>query len=156
MGNSYLLFKGKVSDTHLMIVKNELDRAEAAGNMPDLKPLTSQLKSPILGLIISILFGFIGFDRFYKGDGGAGVLKFVLAVDGRISPPVPAGDLPDRGAESRRRPWWPGAAGRGGAPGAGGAGGAGGRPRLTGRGGAGLVFPLMLLNHILSEKACPF
>lgn len=80
MGNSYLLFKGKVSDTHLMIVKNELDRAEAAGNMPNLKPLTSQLKSPILGLIISILFGFIGFDRFYKGDGGAGVLKFVLAV----------------------------------------------------------------------------
>lgn len=80
MGNSYLLFKGKVSDTHLMIVKNELDRAEAAGNMPDLKPLTSQLKSPILGLIISILFGFIGFDRFYKGDGGTGVLKFVLAV----------------------------------------------------------------------------
>ena len=80
MSNSYLLFKGKVSDTHLMIVKNELDRAEAAGNMPDLKPLTSQLKSPILGLIISILFGFIGFDRFYKGDGGAGVLKFVLAV----------------------------------------------------------------------------
>lgn len=80
MGNSYLLFKGKVSDAHLMIVKNELDRAEAAGNMPDLKPLTSQLKSPILGLIISILFGFIGFDRFYKGDGGAGVLKFVLAV----------------------------------------------------------------------------
>ena len=80
MGNSYLLFKGKVSDAHLMIVKNELDRAEAVGNMPDLKPLTSQLKSPILGLIISILFGFIGFDRFYKGDGGAGVLKFVLAV----------------------------------------------------------------------------
>lgn len=80
MSNSYLLFKGKVSDTHLMIVKNELDRAEAAGNMPDLKPLTSKLKSPILGLIISILFGFIGFDRFYKGDGGAGVLKFVLAV----------------------------------------------------------------------------
>ena len=80
MGNSYLLFKGKVSDNHLMIVKNELDRAEAAGNMPDLKPLTSKLKSPILGLIISILFGFIGFDRFYKGDGGAGVLKFVLAV----------------------------------------------------------------------------
>lgn len=75
MGNSYLLFKGKVSDTHLMIVKNELDRAEAAGNMPDLKPLTSQLKSPILGLIISILFGFIGFDRFYKGDGGAGVFE---------------------------------------------------------------------------------
>lgn len=80
MGNSYLLFKGKVSDTHLMIVKNELDRAEAAGNMPDLRPLTSQLKSPILGLIISILFGFIGFDMFYKGDGGAGVLKFVLSV----------------------------------------------------------------------------
>lgn len=80
MSNSYLLFKGKVSDAHLMIVKNELDRAEAAGDMPDLKPLTSQLKSPILGLIISILFGFIGFDRFYKGDGGAGVLKLVLAV----------------------------------------------------------------------------
>ena len=80
MGNSYLLFKGKVSDTHLMIVKNELDRAEAAGNMPDLKPLTSQLKSPILGLIMSRLFGFVGGDRVYKGDGGAGVLKFVLAV----------------------------------------------------------------------------
>ena len=80
MSNSYLLFKGKVSDTHLMIVKNELDRAEAAGNMPDLKPLTSQLKSPILGLIISILFGWIGADRFYKGDNSSGVVKFILIV----------------------------------------------------------------------------
>ena len=80
MGNSYLLFKGKVSDTHLMIVKNELDRAEAAGNMPDLKPLTSKLKSPILGLIISILFGFIGFDRFYKGDAWLGIFKILLCI----------------------------------------------------------------------------
>ena len=80
MSNSYLLFKGKVSDTHLMIVKNELDRAEATGNMPDLKPLTSKLKSPILGLIISILFGWIGADRFYKGDNSSGVVKFILIL----------------------------------------------------------------------------
>ena len=89
MGNSYLLFKGKVSDTHLMIVKNELDRAEAAGNMPDLKPLTSQLKSPILGLIISILFGWIGADRFHKGDNSSGVVKFILIVGVRPQRPIP-------------------------------------------------------------------
>ena len=30
MNNAYMLFQGKVSDTHLMVIKSELDKAEAA------------------------------------------------------------------------------------------------------------------------------
>ncbi len=36
-----------------------------------------ELKSPLLGLILGLFFGGLGIDRFYKGDIGLGILKFL-------------------------------------------------------------------------------
>ncbi len=35
------------------------------------------LKDPIIGLILGLFFGALGVDRFYKGDIGLGILKFL-------------------------------------------------------------------------------
>lgn len=39
-----------------------------------------KLKSPIVGLILGLLFGGLGVDRFYKGNIGLGVLKIILLI----------------------------------------------------------------------------
>lgn len=36
------------------------------------------LKSPIVGLILGVIFGVLGVDRFYKGDIGIGIVKLCL------------------------------------------------------------------------------
>ena len=35
------------------------------------------LKDPIIGLILGLFFGALSVDRFYKGDIGLGILKFI-------------------------------------------------------------------------------
>ena len=81
MNSTLLLLKGKISDVNLIELKGRLDRMESVGHYNlDLTPVLSTLKSPGIGLVLGFLFGWLGVDRFYKGDGGAGVLKFVLAV----------------------------------------------------------------------------
>lgn len=35
------------------------------------------LKDPIIGLILGLFFGALSVDRFYKGDIGLGILKFL-------------------------------------------------------------------------------
>ena len=68
MNNAYMLFQGKVSDTHLMVIKSELDKAEAAGKRPDLTLTAAMLKSPMVGLVLGFLFG------------GLGILKIILCI----------------------------------------------------------------------------
>lgn len=80
MNNAYMLFQGKVSDTHLIVIKSELDKAEAAGKRPDLTLTATALKSPMVGLVLGFLFGWLGVDRFYKGDVGLGILKIILCI----------------------------------------------------------------------------
>ena len=80
MNNAYMLFQGKVSDTHLMVIKSELDKAEAAGKRPDLTLTAATLKSPMVGLVLGFLFGWLGVDRFYKGDAGLGIFKILLCI----------------------------------------------------------------------------
>lgn len=36
------------------------------------------LKSPLVGLILGVIFGVLGVDRFYKGDIGIGIVKLCL------------------------------------------------------------------------------
>ena len=80
MNNAYMLFQGKVSDTHLMVIKSELDKAEAASKRPDLTLTAAMLKSPMVGLVLGFLFGWLGVDRLYKGDVGLGILKIILCI----------------------------------------------------------------------------
>lgn len=80
MNNAYMLFQGKVSDTHLMVIKSELDKAEAAGKRPDLTLTAATLKSPMVGLVLGFLFGWLGVDRFYKGDVWLGIFKILLCI----------------------------------------------------------------------------
>ena len=80
MNNAYMLFQGKVSDTHLMVIKSELDKAEAAGKRPDFTLTATTLKSPMVGLVLGFLFGWLGVDRFYKGDAGLGIFKILLCI----------------------------------------------------------------------------
>lgn len=37
-----------------------------------------QLKSPVVGLILGLCFGFFGIDRFYKGDIVLGIVKLLI------------------------------------------------------------------------------
>ena len=81
MSNSYLLFKGKVSDVNLIELKGRLDRMESVGHYNlDLTPVLSTLKSPSIGLVLGFLFGWLGVDRFYKGDAGLGIFKILLCI----------------------------------------------------------------------------
>ena len=80
MNNAYMLFQGKVSDTHLIVIKSELDKAEAAGKRPDLTLTATALKSPMVGLVLGFLFGWLGVDRFYKGDVWLGIFKILLCI----------------------------------------------------------------------------
>ncbi|QYA62273.1 TM2 domain-containing protein [Campylobacter fetus subsp. fetus] len=40
------------------------------------------MKNPLIGLILGVLFGGFGVDRFYKGDVILGIAKLVLTIIG--------------------------------------------------------------------------
>nr|WP_260602044.1 TM2 domain-containing protein [Campylobacter fetus] len=43
------------------------------------------MKNPLIGLILGVLFGGFGVDRFYKGDVILGIAKLVPAIIGWIT-----------------------------------------------------------------------
>ena len=81
MNSTLLLLKGKISDVNLIELKGRLDRMASVGHYNlDLTPVLSTLKSPSIGLVLGFLFGWLGVDRFYKGDAGLGIFKILLCV----------------------------------------------------------------------------
>lgn len=68
-------WEGKVPKDSLILLQGRL------AQITDEKVIGSfgliQLKSPVVGLILGFLFGGLGVDRFYKGDIGLGIGKFL-------------------------------------------------------------------------------
>ena len=72
--NFLMSLQGKIGTNELIAAQGRLDK------IPDDKITTLalvELKSPVIGLILGLLFGGLGIDRFYKGDIGLGILKFL-------------------------------------------------------------------------------
>lgn len=70
-------WKGKLADKDMKFI---LGRFENIDDKKALQLSTQPLKSPILVWIISLFFGGLGIDRFYKGDYFLGALKLVILV----------------------------------------------------------------------------
>ncbi|MCX2717124.1 NINE protein [Helicobacter sp. MIT 21-1697] len=68
-------WRGKVPKNHLELLQGRL------AQITDEKKIASlgliELKSPVVGLILGLLFGGLGVDRFYKGDTGLAIGKFL-------------------------------------------------------------------------------
>ena len=72
--NFLISLQGKIGANELIATQGRLEK------IPDDKITTLalvELKSPVIGLILGLLFGGLGIDRFYKGDIGLGILKFL-------------------------------------------------------------------------------
>ena len=83
MNSTLLLLKGKISDVNLIELKGRLDRMASVGHYSlDLSPVLSTLKSPGIGLVLGFLFGWLGVDRFYKGDVWLGIADLFLVYTG--------------------------------------------------------------------------
>ena len=72
--NFLMSLQGKIGTNELIATQGRLEK------IPDDK-ITSlalvELKNPIIGLVLGLFFGGFGVDRFYKGDIGLGILKFL-------------------------------------------------------------------------------
>ncbi|TKX28661.1 TM2 domain-containing protein [Campylobacter sp. MIT 12-5580] len=78
--NAVLLsIKDKIPDSSLAIVQDKL-KAASEDKLNTLMVLP--LKNVIIGLVLGLLFGGFGIDRFYKGDIGLGIAKLVLWILG--------------------------------------------------------------------------
>lgn len=73
----------------LMDIKDKVPSKALLPLQQDLKKMDTKIvqklyfihfKSPILALILSLLVGILGVDRFYKGDIKLGIIKFALLV----------------------------------------------------------------------------
>ena len=65
----------KIPQDKMAALQSELARVD---DSTALILATLPLKDPVLGIILSVLLGMMGIDRFYKGDILLGVLKFFL------------------------------------------------------------------------------
>lgn len=78
--NIFLMnLKGKIPNEALLPLKNSLEKA---GENAVQKLVFLNLKSPVVGLVLSLLFGILGVDRFYKGDLKLGLTKLGLLLAG--------------------------------------------------------------------------
>jgi TM2 domain family protein len=78
-GSFLLMLKGKVPDMSLIVIRDRMQKLEAKGIKSDISPTLARLKSPVTGLFI----GYVGADRFYKGDKNLAINKlsyFIVAI----------------------------------------------------------------------------
>lgn len=73
--DSFMLANGKYfKEGDLMILRNDLINAdEAKWNMLSIL----NFKSPTIAIVLSLLLGGLGVDRFYLGKVGTGILKLI-------------------------------------------------------------------------------
>lgn len=72
-----MIISDKIPSENLPLVQDKLENAsEDKINSLAVLPL----KSHIIGLILGLLFGGFGVDRFYKGDIGLGIAKLALYI----------------------------------------------------------------------------
>lgn len=72
-----MIISDKIPSESLPLVQDKLENAsEDKINSLAVLPL----KSHIIGLILGLLFGGFGVDRFYKGDIGLGIAKLALYI----------------------------------------------------------------------------
>ena len=80
MNNAFMListWQGKIPNTQAFALQKKLEECDES----DLNALSMvRLKEPFVGLLLGILLGFLGADRFYKEDIGLGVGKLLLSV----------------------------------------------------------------------------
>lgn len=82
-GSFLLMLKGKVPDMSLMVIKDKMQKLEAKGIKSDISPTLARLKSPVTGLLLGLFIGYVGADRFYKGDKNLAINKlsyFIVAI----------------------------------------------------------------------------
>lgn len=72
--NLFMQLKDKIPSDSYVYMKDKLDGAdEKVVNQLSMM----SLKDPTMALILSLILGGLGVDRFYKGDIGLGVLKLL-------------------------------------------------------------------------------
>ena len=65
-------------DASTLTLRDKLDKMSDAKRDEFAKAVSMQkLKSPVIGLILGLCFGYLGVDRFYKGDIGLGIVKLI-------------------------------------------------------------------------------
>ncbi|MGX3012180.1 TM2 domain-containing protein [Helicobacter sp. 23-1044] len=69
--------KGKIPSESLVPLQEKLEKV---GENALQKLMLVVLKSPVVGIVLSILFGILGVDRFYKGDLKLGFAKLGLII----------------------------------------------------------------------------
>ena len=82
MKNTILMsLAGKLPSTGEIVLRNKLDGVsdETLNKISASIPMLN-LKSPGAGLVLGLLFGGLGVDRFYKGDIGLGFTKLFIII----------------------------------------------------------------------------
>lgn len=72
--NFLISLQDKIGVNELIAIQGRLEKIPD-DKIPNLALV--ELKNPVIGLILGLLFGGFDVDRFYKGDIGLGILKFL-------------------------------------------------------------------------------
>lgn len=76
------VWRDKIPSESVMMVQQSLEKVpdENSGSLGMIA-----LKNPIIGLILGIFFGYLGVDRFYKGDIFLGLAKLFTCIVGFVT-----------------------------------------------------------------------